>query len=115
MKNCPLCNKDLVKGPAGEGNVIYCPEEILLKGNRIRNHYIEDHELTNTITYYLLPYRIITIMNKCVSPRSLISIEARYKTGKKGHYFKTIVKCPVIHPDTEERLRNRIKNLLILS
>ena len=108
-KNCPLCNKVLMDGSAEGGAISYCPEVVILKGSRLRNHYIEDYD-KNSIVYYLLPYRIITY-----NDQSSISTEARYKTGKKHWYFKTILKCPLIHPDTEERLRHRLKSLLIFS
>lgn len=123
MRLCPLCQKPLVKAPRrdhGFGDPEwYCQEEVKFPGDkRIFNHYSESPEL-NFITMYIQPYRIQTNMDE---PRiTRVGTHSRYKT-KRGvrtnvgdFYFKTILKCPELHPDIEEKLRSRIKLLLVMS
>lgn len=119
-RDCPLCGKALIRQSAqdagGSNPDIYCPEEITLpEDKRVVNHYREHGDLMET-RIYLHPYRIVT-----KDGQSKLGKRDRYKTKagvatKKGSlYFKTLIKCPEIHPDTEEKLLNRIKLLLLLS
>jgi hypothetical protein len=41
-------------------------------------------------------------------------VDSQYKKSKK-HYFKTVMRIPALHVDTEEKLRDRIRLLIILS
>lgn len=120
--NCPLCNKPLTKqsfqDSCGYEPAIYCQETISLTGDvRIFNHYREEPEL-GIITMYVPPYRIINDQHG-----SKIGFHSQYKQGRchrtrangKKFYYKTLIKCPLIHPDTEEKLRSRIKLLLLIS
>jgi len=120
MKNCPLCDKLLVKqstvDACGYEPAIYCPEEITQIGdNRKANHYREDPEL-NTVTMYVGSFRILT-----KDGTSKVGTRMQYKTRRglrttRGRWrYKTLIEVPIIHPDTEERLYSRIKLLLLLS
>lgn len=120
--NCPLCAKPLVKQSMqdafGNQPAIYCEELVKVPGDpRSFNHYREDPDI-NTVTMYVPPFRIIN-----ENGETKIGKHAQYKKGRrlrtrsntKKFYYKTIIKCPTIHPDTEEKLRSRIKLLLVMS
>lgn len=109
---CPLCGKNLVKqsyeDSCGYEPDLYCQEAVELNG-KIYNHYRKSFE-EEKLVMMVPPYRILN-----EDDLSKVGIPARYKTGKQRHYFKTVIKCPTIHPDTEDKLRNRIKLLLLMS
>jgi len=111
-RTCPLCGERMMTGP-DDLNMIYCAETVTLPGGRRKSHYMEDG-LTNMISMYVMPYRISTNM-VAVEKTSKIGYISRYKTGRKSFYFKTLATCPEIHPDTEDKLRTRIKTLLTFS
>ncbi len=110
---CPLCNKhELVdqslEDCGGRNPDRFCPEVVNI-GGKLFNHYREVPSLGRT-RIIIPPYRIIT-----EDGVSLISIQSRYKTGEKKHYFKFILEVPELHLDTAEKLRDRVKLLLLLS
>lgn len=112
-RNCPVCGNRLVAGPADGLHVVYCEESITLPGGRQKNHYYEDFD-NRLKDIYILPYRIRTTMFR-EENTSKVGTLSQYKTGRKAYYFKTLVTCPEIHPDTEDRLKTRIKTLLTFS
>src|SRR6185369_5069189 len=119
MRTCPLCNKTLIKQSAqdacGYEEDWYCPDELRLASGRKVNHYREYPELGYT-DIYLPPYRI-----RNQDGQSKIGYLSQYKTKRRvrttrgKYYFKTIITCPQLHPDTEEKLLNRVKLLLLIS
>lgn len=122
MKLCPLCNNILIKQQSYTSEPDwYCSKQISFpKDKRSFSHYTECPEL-NKITFFVDNYRII---NEQFT--SNIQIHKKYKTirgrifkGKTNtfgqFYFKTILSCPSIHLDSEDKLRNRIKLLLLIS
>lgn len=111
---CPICNKhELVtqslEDSFGHAPDVFCPEIITMPGGKILNHYRElrSHKQVRMI---VPPYRIITENNL-----SKVSFQSRYETGERRYYFKTLLKLPIIHPDSQERLLERIKLLMLLS
>lgn len=121
--NCPLCNKPLLEqSPEDTGWAtpdLYCPEVITLPNGKKVNHYRERKE-PDEVVIHVPPYRILTKETyykpqKIYNLISKIGLLSRYKTGSKSYYFKTILTTPEIHPDTEDKLRDRIKLLLLLS
>lgn len=122
MRTCPLCNKPLVKQSAkdacGYEPDQYCPEEVSFpKDQRKFNHYLKSPVIETTMMY-LPPYRIQLESDGTTK----VGTHSRYKTkrgkttGSGDFYFKTILKTESpIHPDTEDKLRNRIKLLLLMS
>src|SRR5271170_1072715 len=111
---CPICNKhELVaqslEDSFGKQPDLYCPEVVTIPGGKILNHYREFQQYKQ-VRMIVPPYRIISGNNL-----SKISIQSRYATGEKAFYFKTILKLPLIHPDSQEKLLERIKLLLLLS
>lgn len=109
---CPIChNHELVtqslEDSYGRLPDIFCPEVLKLPDGKIVNHYRE-YPIIGKIRMFAWPYRIINWRGE-----SQISKDHQYKSGK--HYFKTVLKTPALHADTEEKLRERIKLLLILS
>ena|SRR5271165_2766883 len=112
--NCPICNKHqlVVQSLEDSGGSLpdrFCPEVITMPGGKILNHYRENQHY-NSVRMIVPPYRIVTQNNV-----SKISIQSQYKGGNRKYYFKTLLKLPVIHPDTNEKILNRIKLLLVLS
>jgi hypothetical protein len=93
----------------------YCPEEIKLSSGSIVNHYREYPGL-GYVDMHVPPYRI-----RSQGGNSKVGTIARYKshrgirTNNGRFHFKTVLSVPEIHPDTEQRLRDRIKLLLIMS
>lgn len=111
---CPVCQKHELLTQSLEdsfGNIpdLFCPEIETMPGGKILNHYREFRQ-HKQIRMIIPPYRIIT-----QNEESKVSIQSRYKTGQKGYYFKTLLKLPVIHPDSQDNLLKRIKLLLLLS
>ena len=120
--NCPLCGKLLVKqslqDSCGYEPAVYCEELVKIPGDpRHFNHYREEPAI-GTITMYVPPFRILN-----ENGETKIGKHAQYMKGRrlrvrsntKKFYYKTIIKCPTIHPDTEDKLRSRIKLLLVMS
>lgn len=128
--NCPLCGDLLVKqsreDAGGSEPMVYCQREVKLIGDkRIFNHYREDPEI-GTVVMYVSYYRIINHIldsheHSNIKNYTEVGIHRRYKTkaGKKTNagefYFKQILICPLLHPDTEEKLRSRINLLVLMS
>ena len=118
VKWCPLCGERLIKQSAqdacGYEEDWYCSKEIKLLSGRVVNHYREFPELGH-IDLHLPPYRI-----RNEEGISKIGTLVRAKTRRgvrtfKGSYrFKTIIKCPELHPDTEQKMRDRIHLLLVM-
>jgi hypothetical protein len=111
---CPVCNKhELViqslEDSFGHAPDHFCPEIITLPGGKILNHYRE-FQGTKQVRMIVPPYRVLT-----ESGCSKVSLQSRYKTGSQGYYFKTILKIPILHPDSQENLLKRIKLLMLLS
>ncbi len=111
---CPICNnhelvEQSLEDSGGRPPDRFCPEVVKMPGGKLFNHYREVVSL-GRVRIIVPPYRIIT-----EDGQSLISIQSRYKTGEKKHYFKFILEVPELHTDTEEKLRERIKLLLLLS
>lgn len=109
---CPVCHKQELVSQSLEDSFgspdLFCPEVVIMPGGKCLNHYREFSSVKNQVRIIVLPYRIIT-----QDGESKVSLHSRYKTG--GHYFKTILQVPAIHPDSQEKLLNRIKLLLLLS
>lgn len=110
---CPICQQHELVAQSledcyGQLPDIFCPEVVKLPDGKIVNHYREYPAIGKT-RMIAFPFRIINWKGK-----SQISKTHRYKSGK--HVFKTVLKdIPELHPDTMERLRERVKLLLILS
>ena len=112
---CPLCQKhELVtqslEDSYGRFPDKFCPEVVKLPEGRLLNHYREYYinGLTK-IRMIAFPYRIINWKGE-----SQISRDHTYKKSGK-HVFKTLLKIPEIHPDLEDKLKDRIKLLLLFS
>lgn len=79
------------------------------------NHYRE-FAYEGYTDMHVPPYRI---RNK--DGQSKIGLYKRYRTCRRvktdngRFHFKTILQCTELHPDTEEKLRERIKLLLVMS
>jgi hypothetical protein len=113
---CPVCQKhELVKQSledcGGEFPDIFCPEVVDIGNGKKLNHYRE-YAIMDRVRIIVLPFRILTDEDDGTF-RSNIGILSKYKSGKP--YFKTLLKLPEIHADTEEKLLNRIKTLLLFS
>jgi hypothetical protein len=109
---CPLCNNhnlvaQSLEDICGALPDIFCPEVVKMPGGKVLNHY-RANSVFPKIRMIVLPYRVLTERGI-----STVSILSKYKSGK--HFFKTLFKVPEIHPDTEDKLRERIKLLLLLS
>lgn len=111
---CPICNKhELViqslEDSLGRQPDLFCPEVVTMPGGKILNHYREFQQ-HKQVRMVVLPYRVITEAGE-----SKVSIVDRYKSGERRHFFKTLLKVPALHPDSQEKLLERIKLLLLLS
>lgn len=115
---CPICQKhELVKQSledcGGEFPDIFCPEVVDIGNGKKLNHY-RQFAIMDRTRIIILPFRIITDCSFDDGTfRSNVGFLSKYKSGKP--YFKTLMKLPEIHPDTEEKLLNRIKTLLLFS
>jgi len=119
MRICPLCHQPLTKQSAqdigGWEEDWYCEEEIQFPNDpRKFNHYREFTSL-GYLDMYIAPYRI-----RSRDHDSKIGLHSQYKIRRGGpgidkFYFKTLIQCPKIHPDSADKLRNRIKLLLLIS
>lgn len=107
---CPLCGDALVEesDQSDFDGDYFCQRRVLVDDHSLFNHY--RHSFVNNYTaMFVPPYRIINDWQGT----SKVGVRAQYKTGKRKFYFKTILTVPTIHPDTEEKLLNRIKTLLV--
>lgn len=119
---CPICQKhELVEQSLEDCGYetpdVFCPTVVEIGNGKMVNHYREFRSI-DRIRIVILPYRILTESRYDKSSRSdkyftNVGILSKYKTGKS--YFKTLMKLPEIHPDTEEKLITRIKTLLLFS
>lgn len=112
---CPVCqNHELAKQSLedtyGGDPDVFCPEVIKLPSGRVFNHFREHYKTGKLVVQriFVLPYRIIT-----KGDMSQISVLSQYRSG--APYFKTMLKVPVIHADTEENIIKRVKLLLLFS
>lgn len=110
---CPICQEHELVAQSledcwGKLPDIFCPKTIKLPEGKIVNHYREYPVAGDKVRIFAWPYRIITWKGQ-----SQISQDWAYKSGKR--YFKTILRVPTIHVDTEEKLIERIKLLILLS
>jgi hypothetical protein len=110
---CPICqDHELVTQSLEDcyGRVpdVFCPKTVKLPDGKIVNHYREYPVVGDKVRMIVWPYRIVTWKGQ-----SQISQDHKYKSGK--HIFKTILKIPAVHPDVEEKLKARIKLLILLS
>lgn len=113
---CPICQQyELVKQSledcGGDFPDTFCPEVVQI-GNKQFNHYRQFSIMSRT-RIIVLPYRILTDVDYQGVARTSVGVLREYKTGKP--YFKTLLKLPELHPDTEVNLINRIKTLLLFS
>ncbi len=111
---CPICEEhELVTQSLEDcyGRVpdVFCPKIIKLPDGKIVNHYREYPVVGDKTRIFVWPFRIITWNGE-----SQVSMDTQYKKSKK-HYFKTIMRIPALHTDPEDKLRDRIKLLLLLS
>lgn len=111
---CPICQEhDLVTQSLedcyGSKPDIFCPKVIKLPEGKLVNHYREYPVVGDKVRIFVWPYRIITWKGE-----SQVSVDTKRQKSNK-HFFKTIMKVPALHVDTEDKLRNRIKLLLLLS
>ncbi len=111
---CPICGtEELVtqslEDAFGRKPDVFCPKVIKLPDGKLVNHYREYPVVGDKVRIFAWPYRIITW-----NGQSQISMDTKRLKSTK-HYFKTLLKVPALHVDTEEKLRNRIKLLLLLS
>ena len=110
---CPICEEhELVTQSLEDcyGRIpdVFCPKVIKLPEGKIVNHYREYPVVGDKVRIFVWPYRVITWKGQ-----SQVSMDKVYRSGK--HYFKTILRIPALHPDTEEKLIDRIKLLILLS
>lgn len=111
---CPICQKHELVAQSLEdcyGRVpdLFCPEVVKLPDGKVVNHYRE-YPIVGKVRIVVFPYRIITWRGK-----SQISRDHTYKKSGK-HIFKSLIKdIPEVHPDLEEKLKDRIKLLLLFS
>ena len=111
---CPVCNKhELVtqslEDSYGREPDQFCPEIVTMPGGKVLNHYREFLG-AKEVRIIVPPYRIVT-----ENGTSKVSIQSRYRSGNREYYFKTLLKIPALHPDSQERLLERIKLLMLLS
>ena|SRR5579885_1730853 len=138
--NCPLCNRQLNQTEEGVLPPTFrCPTQTILPGKSPEPHYIKySTGGWTTGMYYLeqailLPYRIqchhlndrvLTRIHKDgteekrVLPTysTLDKLIENPKFGsldRRSHIFQQIVKLPMIHLLEEDRMRDKIKTLLL--
>lgn len=103
MKTCPMCGNPL--NSSSLENSFHCLKEATYDNFISLSHYREDFSYTNQIIMLVPPYRLRTTSNKVT-----------HIDKNENGFFKTIFICPtVIHPDTEDKLRERIKIILLFS
>lgn len=107
MKNCPMCGESLHEGPS--------KGELFCISNTIMGHYHEQNFM-QAITMYVHPYRLVTVT---LQDNNRYTIIAKYMVtsiqDKELQIYQKILTVPVIHPDTEDKLRERIKLILLFS
>lgn len=113
---CPVCQKqELVKQSLEDCGYeipdVFCPTVVDIGNGKVVNHYRE-FKTIDRVRIVLLPYRIMT-EHRYGKTTSNVGVLSKYKSGKS--YFKTLLKLPEIHVDTEEKLMTRIKTLLLFS
>ena len=104
IKNCPLCSKLLMLKFIDTIPIYMCPDKCTLSdGSRVDSHYkvICDYNINPCQQFVLEPFLLKTIAG----------------TGKtKVFNIKTLVEImeiPIVIPDEPERLRKRLRNLLV--
>jgi hypothetical protein len=111
---CPICEEhELVTQSLedcyGRKPDIFCPKVLKLPDGKIVNHYREYPVAGDKTRIFVWPFRVITWKGE-----SQVSMDTTYKKSGK-HYFKTVMRIPTLHVDPEDKLRDRIKLLLLLS
>lgn len=114
-KLCPLCSSALQAPgyPADET----CPKMVVLPSGKIVSHYTYQSEFY-VVAMIVLPYKIINKpgFSKISRLMTQEEIDIHYANRtildwKPGPILIT----PLIHPDTEDKLLERVKRLLVLS
>jgi hypothetical protein len=113
-RTCPLCSQPLSIEP----DYIHCPTWVKLAAGSTP-HY---NEYDNKTVWYIPPYRItnkggesmIAIYQKVVlKPRSVGATTAFAASLSSQFFFKHILAVPELHPDTPDKVLERIKTLLV--
>jgi len=105
MKLCPLCGKELKDWNSAIVR-LYCPT--LVKQPNCESafyHYSKGHSAT---IVHLPPYRLI-------NEGEFSYIDTFIDDDSYGYKIDTIITVPLIHLDTEENLRKRLKTILLFS
>jgi hypothetical protein len=116
--NCPLCNKKFTQDPRDEGmSIDKCSEIVKFEYGKPLPHYSIDHDI-GMETMVVYPFKIVTHFRTRRGEDVSTSRIYKYHTPKnpsnpKSLRFKGLITIPKIHPDTSEKLLNRIKGLLL--
>lgn len=117
---CPLCNKDLLQhsGMHGYNHVIWeCTESVIpVDGSKPLTHYqVEWDKSTGTIAQHMIVGQFyLDTFNTDWRTRIHVARPSTYTYGPNNAAdYITIV--PQIHPDTSDKLLERVKILVLLS
>ena len=115
---CPLCEKKITYDPRDESHSIdSCSEMVKFEYGKPLRHYLIDKDM-GMETMVVYPYKIVTHFRTNGGEDVSTSRIYKYHTPKnptnpKSLRFTGLVTVPKIHPDTAEKLLNRIKSLLV--
>jgi hypothetical protein len=125
---CPLCSRECLQDYNRDS--YYCPTTVVIEwAGNIRLTHFETYVFETRRgsgrkdTVIIPPYKIENYSDpetpSEIFPFTDISIlnedQAFYMMEARKLIFKRILEVPLVHLDTEERLRERIKLLLVLS
>lgn len=117
---CPLCNKELkqMSGIHGQNHVSWeCSEQIIpVDGNKPLPHYqVEWDKETGTIAQHIVVGQFyLDTFNTDWRTRIHAATPSQYSYGR-SNAAKYITTIPQIHPDTSDKLLERVKLLVLLS
>lgn len=103
-EKCPLCGLNLTQISLGS---VECRQMVMLPttGEVISQCHYKYDDVLYIVYMIVLPYKIISRPGK----------SKILKLKEEGDGWKTITVVPFIHPDTEEKLLERVKRLVLLS
>ena len=107
---CPLCNKYLLR----IDSFLMCPTRVHFSSGYQRSHFETSSGTTNTSTWCLPPFLVINDLEKNIS-QVMITKSFENEAKRARPVWESFFQTELIAPGDTERLKKRLKNLVIFS